>query len=95
MQAAKLKRLRRRIDNLRRRGGIKPRALEAIAKALGRKLGPSGKHPMWVIDRAGSRPISIPHHTIDLSRFTARLILDQLEADIDEIEGYHDEENDG
>jgi len=50
---------------------------------------------MWVTDRAGSRPISIPHHTIDLNRFTAQRILDQLEADIDEIEGYHDEENDG
>lgn len=95
MERSKLKKLRQQIDILRRRGGIKSRDLEAIAKALGRKVGPSGKHPMWVTDRAGSRPISIPHHTVDLNRFTARRILDQLEADIDEIEGYHDEENDG
>jgi hypothetical protein len=96
MGRTRLKRLRQRIDNLRRRGGIKPRELEAIAKALGRKLGPSGKHPMWVTDRAGSHPIAIPHHAhLDLNRFTAQHILDQLEADIDEIEGYGDEESGG
>jgi hypothetical protein len=94
MERTKLKKLRQQIDILRRRGGIKPRELEAVAKALGRKLRPRGKEPMWVTDRAGSRPISIPHHT-DLNRFTAQNILDQLEADIDEIEGYGDEENDG
>lgn len=89
MERSKLRKLRQQIDNLRRRGGIRSRDLEAIAKALGRKVGPSGKHPMWVTDRAGSRPISIPHHTVDLNRFTAQRIFDQLEA------GYHDEENDG
>jgi hypothetical protein len=93
MQWTKLNKLRQRIDLLRRRGGIKPGELEGLAKALGRRRESRGKEPTWVTDRADTRPITIPHHTPDLNRFTAQHILDQLEADIDQIEGYGNEES--
>jgi hypothetical protein len=93
MNPKKLKKLRRDIDNFLRRGGINSRELEALARALGRKRHPRGSDPAWVSELAGSHPISIPNHPTDLNRFTARNILDQLEADIDRLEANDDEED--
>lgn len=91
MDRKKLKKLRRDIDSFRRRGGINSRELEALARALGRKRHPRGSEPVWVSELVGSHPISIPNHLTDLNRFTARNILDQLEADIDRLEANDDE----
>lgn len=95
MNRNKLKKLRLEIDKLRGRGGIKSRELEALAEALGRKCHPRGSEPTWISEVTGFRPISIPNHPTDLNKFTARNILDQLEADIDKIEGDDHEENNG
>ena len=91
MEGAKLKRLRQRIHNLRRRlGGIKPRELEALAKALGRKRHPKGKEPTWVSELPGRWPFSIPNHPGDLKKETARSILEDLEADLYALEELND-----
>ena len=84
----KLKRLKRRLNDLRRRGGVKSAELEGLAKGLGRFHDKKrGKEPTWVNrDFPELRPLSIPHHSTDLNRFTAGGILDQLEGDIEKIE---------
>jgi hypothetical protein len=38
------------------------------------------------LGRDSSYPISIPSHTTDLNKFTARNTLNQLESDLDEFE---------
>lgn len=93
MNREKLKKLRGEIDNLRRRGGIKSRELEALARALGRKRHPRGSEPTWISEVADCYPISIPNHPTDLNKFTARRILNQLEADIDKLAEDDDDEN--
>ena len=93
MNREKLKKLREEIDKLRRRGGIKPRELETLAMALGRKRSPRGKEPAWVSEVAGCYPFTIPNHPTDLNKFTARRILNQLEADIDRLAEDDDDEN--
>jgi hypothetical protein len=91
----KIDRLRRDIEGLRRKGGVKGRELQRIAKAVGRKLGQRGKEPTWVSAQFPKRPLSIPGHPGDLNRNTARSILDQLEQDLDEIEVEMDYEQGG
>lgn len=87
MERTRLKRLRQRIDDLRRRlGGIKPRELEALAKGLGRKRHPKGKEPTWVSELPSRWPLSIPNHPGDLKKETARSILEDLEADLYALE---------
>ncbi len=86
MNPKKLAKLRREIEGLRRKGGIKGRELRRIAQAVGRKLGQRGKEPTWVSEQFPDRPLSIPGHPGDLNRNTAGAILDQLEQDLDEIE---------
>jgi hypothetical protein len=56
----KVDKLRRDIEGLRQKGGIKGRELHRIAKATGRKLGQRGKEPTWVSDQFPKRPLSIP-----------------------------------
>jgi hypothetical protein len=97
MNRKKLKKLRQQIDILRRHGGVKTRELEELAKALGRKRHKRGNEPTWVSEELrGSYPISIPSHTTDLNKFTARNILNQLESDLDELEEIyaHEEQED-
>jgi hypothetical protein len=90
MSPKKLKKLRKKIAELRRRGGISAGELEAIAQKLGRKRHKRGKEPTWVSEiLLDSFPISIPSHGSDLNRFTARAILDQLEQDVDAIEDFY------
>jgi hypothetical protein len=94
MNRKKLKKLRQQIDSLRRCGGVKTRELEELAKALGRRRHKRGSEPAWVSEvLADSYPISIPSHTADLNKFTARNILNQLESDLDKLEEICTEED--
>lgn len=82
----KVAKLREKIDELRRRGGIRPSELESLAKACGRIRHKRGREPNWVNqDYRQLRPLSIPRHR-ELNKFTAQSILDQLEIDLDTIE---------
>lgn len=95
MNPKKVDKLRREIEGLRRKGGVKGRELQKIAKAVGRKLGQRGKEPTWVSEQFPRRPLSIPGHPGDLNKNTARDILEQLGQDLDEIEQGVDDEQGG
>ncbi len=87
MRRRKIEKLRREIEGLRRRGGVRASELESLAQRLGRRRAKRGSEPTWVSDLlVGRPPVSIPSHPGDLNRYTARSILDQLEADLDELE---------
>ena len=76
-------RIRRQIESLRNRGGAKSAELERLAKALGRTRHPRGSEPTWVNKRfRWLRPLTIPHHSKELKRYTVHSILDQLEEDL-------------
>jgi hypothetical protein len=80
MTAAKLRKLKARLQQWRG-SSVKPRKLEALAKALGRKRVKRGSEPTWVSESFPNlRPLGIPHHSKEIKRFTAGNILDQLEA---------------
>jgi len=82
-----LARLRREIEDLRERGGVRTIELERLARKLGRALAKRGRHPTWINQGLpGARPLTIPSHPRDLNRFTAGSILDQLETDLDRLE---------
>jgi len=84
---AKIRKLRSEIETLRRRGGVKSAELESLAQRLGRTRAKRGKEPTWVNEELPEmRPLSIPNHPGDLNRFTAKSILDHLEADLDRYE---------
>jgi hypothetical protein len=93
MDRRKLDKLRKQVEELRKKGGIKSSELESLARALGRVPFKRGKEPTWVNKTfLGLRPLSIPHHgSKDLNRITANLILDQLEQDIEIFEECIDE----
>jgi hypothetical protein len=91
----KIDKLRREVEALRRKGGIKGRELRKLAKAVGRKLGDRGKEPTWVSEQFSTRPLSIPGHPGDLSKYTAGGILDEIEQDLDEIEAKMEDEQGG
>jgi hypothetical protein len=81
MDRKKLRRLKRRLDSLRG-SPRKPRQLEALAKAFGRKQVKRGKHPTWESEPFQQLPsLTIPHHgrSGDVSRITTESILDYLE----------------
>jgi hypothetical protein len=84
MNREKLEKLRRRVDELRQRGGIGSSELESLARALGRVPCKRGKHQTWVNQIFPNlRPLSIPRHgSKDLNKYTASDI-DQLEIDLD------------
>jgi hypothetical protein len=88
MNREKLDKLRKRVEEFRKKGGIGSSALESLARALGRVPSKRGKHQTWVNQSFPDiRPLSIPHHgSKDLNRITAKSILDQLELDIDKFE---------
>lgn len=88
MNRQTLQKLRRRLEALRsRQANIKSGELERFAKMLGRKQAPRGKEPTFVSELLPkSRPLSIPHHSKALKKWTASSILDQLEKDIDDLE---------
>jgi hypothetical protein len=83
MTLKKLRKLLKRIAQLRG-SSVKPRKLESLAKALGRTRAKRGSEPTWVSTPFPDlRPLSIPHHSKEVNRFTAESILDQLEGDAD------------
>ena len=88
MNPKKLKRLRRKLGDLRRSIANMPsRKLENFAKSLERHRAKSGSEPNWVSDiLPDSKPISIPHHSRALKKYTANNILDQLEKDLNDFE---------
>jgi hypothetical protein len=82
MDERKLGRISQRHSKLRG-ASRKPRELESLAKALGRRLANRGKHPTWVSDPFQTlRPVSIPHHSKDILPRVVESILDGLEMDI-------------
>ena len=94
MNLEKLGKLRKRVEELRKKGGIGYSELESLAKALGRVPSKRGKHQTWVNQTFdGLRPLSILHHgSKDLNRITANNILDQLELDIEKFEEFIEEQ---
>jgi len=88
MNRQKLDKIRKQVEELRKKGGIKSSELESLARALGRVRSMRGKHPIWVNKTFPDlRPLSIPRHgSKDLNRITANIILDQLEQDIERFE---------
>jgi hypothetical protein len=87
MSLGRIRRLRSRIEALRGRGGIKAAELESLAQKLGRRRAKRGREPTWVSDAFPDlSPVSIPNHPGDLNRYTAKGILDGLEADLDRHE---------
>lgn len=88
MNPKKLRRLRRLLGALRTSVANMPsRKLESFAKALGREPEKRGKHPTYVSSiLQNSRPITIPHHSKNLKKWTANSILDQLEQDLFTLE---------
>jgi len=48
MDKKKIARLRRRLEELRRRGGVRASELEPLAIAVGRRRHPRGKESTWV-----------------------------------------------
>jgi hypothetical protein len=88
MNRQKLDKLRKRIEELRQKGGIGSSELESLARGLGRVPFKRGKEPTWINKTFPDlRPLSIPRHgSKDLNRITANIILDQLEQDIEKFE---------
>lgn len=87
MSPPKPEKLRRKLESLRRTGGIKSREMESFAKSLGRKSVTRGKEANWINKEFPHLPpVSIPHHGTELKRFTARSILDDFERDVEEHE---------
>lgn len=97
MKRDTLKRLKRELGQLRRNfAPIDGNVLEGYASAVGRQKENRGKEPTWVrkMDPHLSPPLSIPNHSKDIKAGTARSIIDQLLADIDEWEQFIDQQED-
>ncbi len=89
MNLRKLRKTIELIEEFRRRGGLKSDELESLAMELGRIKSNRGKEPTWVSSQfTNLRPLSIPNHSHDLNKFTARSILDQLELDVEKWKEY-------
>lgn len=89
MNIKSLKMLRKELKELRRNFAPQTHStLAAYATAVGRKLENRGKEPTWIkkTDPSLSPPLSIPNHSKDIKAGTARSIIDQLLADLDEWE---------
>ncbi len=97
MKKDTLKRLRRELKQLRFNfAPMDSNVLEKYASAVGRQKDNRGKEPTWVrkVDPHLSPPLSIPNHSKDIKAGTARSIIDQLLADIDEWEQFIDQQED-
>ncbi len=87
MNQKRLAKLRRDLEGLRRRGGIKSRELEGLAKRMGRERRPQRTgDPQWVNEELGWRPLTIPSHPGDMPRGTAGSVLNSLEEDLFQLE---------
>ncbi len=90
------RKLRERLDKLRAeaKGGLPSAKLESFAEALGRVRVKRGSEPTFESVRfLDLRPITIPHHSKPLNKFTAHGILDALELDLERIEEEYDRES--
>ena len=97
MTRKKLRGIREQLDALRR-GQAKASDLISLAKKLGRKLTPTGKHSTYLNAYfPGLRPLSIPNHGGggDLPIGTKNSIITQLDDDIIEWEQVIEENNSG
>ena len=95
MDLKKIRKLRDEIQRMRRRGGLRPAELENLARSVGRVRHKRGKEPSWVSTVfLGAPPVSIPNHPGDLSKYTARSILNELEADLDRFDSVAEEDQD-
>jgi len=95
MNVAALKRLRVELKQLRSNfAPVNSNVLERYASAVGRQKENRGKEPTWVrkLDPHLSPPLSVPNHSKDVKAGTARSIIDQLMADIDEWEQFIDQD---
>jgi len=95
MNVAALKRLRAELKQLRSNfAPVNSNVLERYASAVGRQKENRGKEPTWVrkLDPHLSPPLSVPNHSKDVKAGTARSIIDQLMADIDEWEQFIDQD---
>ena len=83
MNQRRLAKLREELEALRR-APQKARALESLARRLGRKLVKRGKEPMWESTEFDELYVlAIPHHRgRDLSPGVRNSVLAQLEDDI-------------
>ncbi len=92
MNQRKLAKLRRELESLRRRGGVKSRELESLARRMGRERRPQQTgEPQWVNEELGWRPLSIPHHPGDMPKGTSGSVLNALEDDLFALEELHGE----
>lgn len=97
MNKAKIRKLKKELKQMRMNFTSYPsRDLETFARAVGRQLDSRGKEPNWVrkIDPELSPPLSIPNHSAELKAGTARSIIDQLLADLDEWDIHLDQLDD-
>lgn len=86
MTRRKLERLRKELQGLLGRSGLKGSELRAFAKRCGRQEDTTrGKELTFVTDLVGTTPLTIPHHPT-INKYTARNILYQLEEDLNLIE---------
>lgn len=87
MNREKLDKIRKRVEELRNKGGIGYSELESLARSLDRVPSKRGKHQTWISQIFPDlRPLSIPRHgSKDLNKYTANSILNQLELDIDKF----------
>lgn len=87
MNRKRLERIKQLHEALRHNKGIKSKKLQNLARSLGRKLDNRGKEPNWINPNFQDlRPVSIPNHSVDMKRFTAKSVLDSLEEDIEHWE---------
>ena len=89
MNHKRLDRIEKVHEKLRNSKEIKSKAMQGHARSLGRIPENRGKEPTWINPNFPAlRPLSIPHHSKGLNRFTAQSILDQLEEDLDRWKEY-------
>lgn len=87
MTKKQLRKLRLELESFRAQGGIRSRELKQFAARLGRReFTGRGKHPMWITDLPGRSAVPIPDHPGDMSRSTAKSILNELENDLEALE---------
>jgi len=87
MNPKKLAKLKRELEGLRRRGGIKSRDLERLASRMGReRRSQQTGDPQWVNEELDWRPLGIPSHPGDMPRGTAGSVMNQLEEDLFRLE---------
>jgi hypothetical protein len=80
MTLKRIDELRQWLTELRAQGQVPSRELERLAEAVGRVPHNRGKHPMY--EMAGRLPLSIPHHSKPMNKFTKNQILTILEGDL-------------